>query len=162
MEPQAKPNPRTWFVIWAAFTVAPVIYFVVASLVAGTVAASPSLGTFRLAFAALALVDLAGGAFLLTRAPRMRSDIQGLAAFFGGEALAEPAAFQLGFILATAWVEACAIFGFVLVFLGAPASEYLPYGAGAFAVMVAVALPVGRNYWSERERADAGGAGPIA
>lgn len=162
MQPTLEARRRLWFVMWAAFTAAPVIYYVVANLVAGGVAASPALATFRLAFAGLALVSLAGGGFLMTRAPRMRSDVQGLAGFFRGDALAKPEAFQTGFVVATAWVEACAIYGFVLVFLGARPLEYVPFGAGSIAVMLAVALPVGRNYWAERERVDAGGVAPVA
>lgn len=162
MERTAKPGRRTWFVLWAAFTAAPVVYYVVSTFVAGTATAAPSLATLRLAFAALALVQLSGGAYLLTRAPRMRSDLPGLGGFFGNDALATPAAFQLGFVVATAFVEACAVLGFVLVFLGAPPAEYIPYGAASLAVMVAVALPAGLGYWNERERVDAGGAGPIA
>jgi len=165
MPPTLEARRRVWLILWAAFTVAPVIYYVVANLVASGIAggavAAPGLATIRLVFAALALVQLGGGAFLMTRAPRMRGDVQGVAGFFGGESLATPEAFQLGFIVATAWIEACAILGFVLVFLGARPLEYVPFGAGSLTVMVAVALPVGRSYWAERERADGAVRAPI-
>lgn len=154
----AKPQ---WLVLWAAFTAAPVVYYVVATTVAGTVTAPPGLPMFRMLLGALALLELAAGAFLMTRATRARSDVPAPVAFFGGETLAEPQAFQVAFIVAAALVEACAIMGFVLVFLGAPALEYLPFGAGTLAVMLGIALPTGLGYWSERERMGTSGMPPI-
>ncbi len=161
MERTAMPSRATWFVIWAAFTAAPVVYYVVGSFVAGTAAVSPSLAVLRPAFAALALVQLSGGAFLLTRAPRMRGGEPGLTGFFGSDSLATPQAFQLGFVVAMALVEACAILGFVLVFIGGSLLEYVLFGAASLAVMLAIALPSGLGYWSEYERTRAGGTGPI-
>jgi hypothetical protein len=158
---EAKPR---WFVLWAAFTAAPVIYGVVAMLVAPTLpAASPLLPVLRLAFAGLALVQLVSGTFLMTRASRAVYGAPGPAAPPEGPALAEPLAFQKAFIVATAFVESCAIYGFVLVFLGAPVLEYLPFGAATVAVMIAVGLPTGLRYWGERESMSpgSGGAPPI-
>lgn len=159
--PSYAPSKSTWFVLWAAFTAAPVIYFVVGMQVAGSVRPSAALPTLRIAFAALALVTLAAGTFLLTRTARARPGALGAATFFGGEQLAPPVAFQQAFVVATALVEACSIYGFVLLFLGAPALEYLPFGAGTMGVMIGLALPVGLRYWSEREQADASGVPPI-
>jgi len=161
MEGTAKPSRATWFVLWAAFTAAPILYGFVATFVAGTVTVAPTLATMRLAFAALALVQVAGGAFLLTRAPRMRGGEPGLAGFFGNDSLATPEAFQLGFVVATALVEACAVLGFVLVFFGGSVIEYVPFGIASVAVMVAVGLPTGLRYWDAREQADAGSRSPI-
>lgn len=157
----AMPGRATWFVLWAAFTAAPAVYYVVVALVAGSATAVPANDLLRPAFAALALVQLAGGAFLLTRAPRMRGGEPGLAGFFGSETLATPAAFQLGFVVATALVEACAVLGFVLVFLGGKLADYVPFGAASLAVMLAIALPTGLRYWDAREQADAGSRSPI-
>jgi hypothetical protein len=156
-----KAAARVWFVIWAAGAAAPIIYGVVTLFTAAGVMVSPELPTLRLALYAFGLVDLVAGGFLITRAPRMRSDVSGFAAFMGGDALAEPFAFQRGFILGMSLVQSCAVFGFVFTFLGGRPLEYVPFGAGALAVMVAVGLPVGRNYWSERERLDSGDSGPI-
>lgn len=161
METTTEARRGIWLVLWAAFTVAPVLYYIVGAMIGETPANPELLRSLRPAFAAFAIVQLAAGAYLLTRAPRARSDVQGLGALLGGESLATPEAFQTGFVVATALVESAAILGFVLHFLGAPLFEYLPYGAGSLAVMLAIGLPSGLGYWSEYERTTAGGTGPI-
>ncbi len=161
--PAAAPRPARaiWFVIWASLTAAPVIYFVVARIVATETPTAASLPLLRTVFGAIAVIELLAGALLVTRTPNARSDPNALASFFGGTALAEPVAFQRAFVLATALIEACAILGFVLVFLGASPLEYAWYGAASMAVMLGIALPTGLRYWGERERADAGANEPI-
>jgi hypothetical protein len=161
MSPPRVNRKGTWMVVWAAFTAAPVVYLVIGTQVAGQVAPSTSLPLLRAVFMTLASTALLAGAFLLTRVPRARADAQGLAALFGSDTLAEPVVFQQAFIVTTAMVESCSLYGFILVFLGAPVAEYLPFGAGTVAVMLGVALPTGLRYWSERERLDLGSAEPI-
>lgn len=154
-----------WFAILMAFCAAPVAYFVIARQLEGGMDASPALPALRPAFGALALAQLAAGAFLLVRAPRARTGAPPAAASValpdvGGPA--EPQAFQAAFVVASALVESCAILGFVLVVLGAPANDYVPFGLGTLAVLLGVGLPSGLRYWSAREAVDSGGVPPIA
>ena len=149
MSPPETGRRQTWLIIWGALTVAPAFYYVVGTLIVGGASPVPQLPMLRVAFWVIALVELVVGGFLMTRAPRAREGVQGLAAFFGAEGPATPGAFQLGFIIGATLVEACAILGFVLLFLGAPIGEYLPFGAASVAVMVAVGLPTGLRYWRE-------------
>lgn len=152
---------RTWFVIWFAMTATPVIYFVVALLVAGSVHPETDLASLRYVLSVIALVALAAGVVILVRAPRARAGAPPLVAAFGAEDLASPSAFVAVTIVGCALVEACAILGFVLVFLGAPATNFVPFGLAAIGAMLGVALPTGLRYWGERGRASAGGIAPI-
>ena len=163
MEASPQNQKLMWVVQLGAFTVAPFVYFVLGTQVARSIVASPSLPLLRNVFRVLAPLALAAGGFLLVRAPRARGDVQGLAAFFGGAELATPVAFRTAFTIATALVESCSIYGFVLLFLGAPLPEYLPYGAGTIAMLLAGAIPTGLRYWSELEGGGirAGGSPPI-
>ena len=157
-------NPKlVWFIQCASLTIAPAIYYVVGTQVARSIVATPSLPMLRTVFRVLAPLGLIAGGFLLTRAPRARADVGGLAAFFGGEEPATPVAFQTAFIIASAMVGSCSIYGFVLLLLGAPLGEYLPYGAGTIAILLAIAMPKGLRYWAEHERGSirAGGSSPI-
>ncbi len=157
----SEPNRTTWLVIWAAMTAATVVYYFVGAQVAGTVASTPSLASLRFALSILAPVELLAGAVLLSRAGRARADATGLAMFLGGDAPPPPRVFQVAWIIGAAMVEACAIMGFVLIFLGAPLTNYLPFGLASLAVMLGVGLPTGLRYWSEWEQAQARGGGPI-
>lgn len=160
----APTDPRikgTWFVIWAAFTVAPVVYYFVGAAVAGGVVAAPAFPMFLALLSAFAIVTLAAGAILVTRAPRARDEATGLGMYFGGRDLAPPARFQVAFVLGAALIEACSVYGFVLLFLGAPLGVYAWFGAGTLAVMLGIALPVGLAYFRAREQGDTGGPPPI-
>jgi len=158
MSPSEPNRKQVWLILWVAFTAAPVLYYVVGALVGGPAPAVPQLPLVRLVLTLLATVEVVAGGFLMTRAPRARAGVQGFGAFFGGTEPAAPAAFQLAFLIAASLVEACAILGFVLLFLGATLAEYLPFGAASLGVMLAVALPTGMRYWSEVERVRTGGS----
>lgn len=56
--------------------------------------------------------------------------------------------FQSHSIVALALSEACAIFGLVLFFLGAPITEFAIFAAGTLLVDFAFILPRGLQFWS--------------
>ncbi len=155
MSPSEPNRKQIWLILWAAFTVAPVLYYVIGALIGGPAPATSQLPLIRLAATLLATVDVVAGGYLMTRAPRARL-AQGFGAFFGSTEPARPEAFQLAFVIAASLVEACAVIGFVLLFLGAALAEYLPFGAASLGVMLAVGLPSGMRYWSEVERVRSG------
>lgn len=159
MNANAVPRRESWLVILFAMTAAPVVYYFVAGAVAEGIPDSPVYAMLLPAFGMLAAVELALGAFVLSRAPRAGSG--GLPALLAGAELATPQAFQTASVIGMALAEACAILGFVLVFVGGPVYMYVPFGAASVAVMLAVGLPAGLGYWRDRAQADAEGRAPI-
>lgn len=159
MATNAVPRRESWLVILFAMTAAPVAYYFVAGAVAEGIPDSPVYAMLLPVFSALALAELVLGAFVLSRAPRAGAG--GLPALLAGAELATPRAFQAASVIGMALAEACAILGFVLVFVGGPVYMYVPFGAATVSVMLAVALPSGLGYWREREQADADGRAPI-
>lgn len=153
----------SWLAMWAAFSAAPVVYLVVALQIVGSVPASPALPMLRLLLALLALPVLGAGIVMMQRAGRARTDAPLVGLLSPGEAVAEPRAFQAAFVIATALVESVAIYGFLLIFLGGTVTDYLPFGGAALLVLLAVGLPAGLRYWSERAGSapQPGGARPI-
>lgn len=159
MNTNAGPKREGWLVILFAMTAAPFVYYGIAGAVAASIPDSPVYAALLPIFSVLALAELVLGAFVLSRAPRAGSG--GLPALLAGAELATPQAFQTASVIGMALAEACAILGFVLVFVGGPVYMYVPFGAASVAVMLAVGLPAGLGYWRDRAQADADGRGPI-
>lgn len=153
----ATPNRRfIWFVLWGAFTLAPLVYSFVGLSVAGHSPAAPSLPLFQAVFPWLAVLQIVSGSVVMHRAKGANRSGVMPAMLLGGDVLSEPADFQTRFIIGAAMIEACAIEGFILLFLGAPLSNYPMFGGAALAVMLTVGLSSGLAYWRAREDADAG------
>lgn len=154
-----EPKRSTWLMVTASLTVAPIIYGFVGLQVAGAADPSPILPTLRLVAFPVAAVLLLVGAIVIRRAPRAGvSD----AATGPAGALAAPAQFNLMFLIGCGMFESSAVIGFLMIFLGGSLRDYVPLGAATLAAMLAVALPTGLRYWSERERLDSGGSAPLS
>ena len=159
--PAPAPTRSVWLVVCGALCAAPILYGVLAPMVAPDVQPAPTLALMRTAFAGAATLGFLLATYLMRRVARAADPGQGLFALRPEGELATPAAFQLRSIFAMALFESVAIFGFVLVFLGAPPEQAWVWSAASFAGMVGIALPAGLAYWRELERAGQGGAAPI-
>jgi F0F1-type ATP synthase membrane subunit c/vacuolar-type H+-ATPase subunit K len=153
---ETRAGRSSWLMSTLSLTAAPIVYFVVGLQVAPTTSPAPMLATLRLVFIPLAIAAVAIGAGMIRRAPRAAADASAAGAV---DALATPGDFTYRFIVGAALIETSAVLGFVLVMMGAPLADYLPFGAGTLLMMTVVALPTGLRYWSERERAGPGRSG---
>ena len=150
-----KSRRLTWFLIWGAVTVAPILYPIMARFVAAGVKPSPGLSASRVAFMACAAVAFTLGSFWIRRAPRAVMGAGILKQSPEGE-LAPPAVFQLHSIIAMALIESVSVYGCVLVLLGAPPDQSWLWSTVSVAGMVGLVLPVGLSYWLESPPTNAG------
>ncbi len=148
MSQQTPPtNQKTWFIIFFALVASIGTYGLLCFFVTQnpTRPISPTLATMRPFFIALAVAALMAAVAWL----RFRVDGQ-----IGGEGrpvTMSPAQFQTGTIIALALSEACAIFGLVLFFLGAPLGEFALFALGSVFVDLAFVLPRGIQFWATQK-----------
>jgi hypothetical protein len=156
---ESQANRSSWLLTTLSLTAAPIIYYVVGMQIEYDADPPAMLPMYRIVAMSLAATLLAVGSVIIRRAPRA-----GVAETPADprSALAAPERFTVQFLVGAAAVEMSAVLGFVLVAMGAPLGVYIPYGVGTLLAMLAVALPVGLRYWSERERLDTKGPAPIA
>jgi hypothetical protein len=159
--PDSPPTTsrQVWLIMWGALTAAPVIYVVLAQVIAAPAEPSASLPLLRTAFVGLAVVAFGAGTFLISRAAGPEGFPPGPTAP-GAPDLAAPATFQLRSIVAMALIESVAVYGFVLFMLGGSRLQVLPCAAASIAGMVGVVLPAGLAYWRRWELAASGGRPP--
>ena len=161
MATESRNPRRMWLIVWVGLTLAPLIYYYAGSMMTPDAIDPAQIARFHARARVFAALQLLLGAFLFTRARRASLGPSGFARLLGGEGLATPADFQTRFIIASALVEACAIWGFVLRAMGAPIQDYVPFGGATFGVFLLLGLPTGLSYWRARKMADQGGSSAI-
>jgi hypothetical protein len=158
--PTPTPTRRTWLVVWAALAAAPIVYAVLAQQIQ-VASQSETFPLLRTAFIGLSALGFIAASFLMARAGSVGGWPPGPPASPNTPDLVAPAVFQLRSVIAMALFESIAIYGFVLVFLGGPRLEILPWSAVSFMGLVGIALPNGLAYWRRWEM-DAARSGPSA
>jgi hypothetical protein len=141
-------NRTTWLIITGALAIAPVMYVVVAWLIAqdGPPVAGPDYPTFRIVCATLAIASIVASRVVLLGLGRDRPDPR-----TGEPVPIEAARYQLHSLLAAALAESCAIYGFVLFLLGGPIRLLAVFAAGSLLAIAAFVIPHGLAYWERRE-----------
>ena len=157
----AVPSRQVWLTIWGALALAPIAYTIIAQQVAVTTPPSETLPLLRMVFLPVAALGFVAGSFLMSRAGTPGGFPPAPPASPDTPDLVAPASFQLRSVIAMALFESVAIYGFVLVFLGAPPLHILPWSATSFVGLVGIALPNGLAYWRRWEM-DAARTGPSA
>jgi hypothetical protein len=155
---QTPTSPRAqWFVLFASLAGAVVLYgFVAYSLAASRTSVAENPLPVPLAYAIAGAALLAAVIWVRVRLSVPRSDTLSGGPPSASYALLTAARFKVESLVAMALAEVAAVVGFARVALGAPWTEYLPFGLASFLVLVAVVLPAGLSYWSEWERIEAG------
>lgn len=147
---QTNPSKMTWLIIWAALTGSVFIYGLIGYFVTmnRTPVTSSTLPMMQMILGALGVVKLIAAVFWLqfkTKVPP--AQVIGT----NHEPMMPPGEFQTQSIVALALAEACALYGLVLLFMGAPITTYALFAAGALVVSVGFILPRGMAYWTAYE-----------
>lgn len=155
------PTRQAWLMIWGSLALAPIAYAFIAQQVQVTTPRSETFPLLRMVFLGMGVLGFVAGSFLMSRAGTAGGFPPAPPASANTPDLAAPATFQLRSIIAMALFESVALYGFVLVFLGGPPLEILPWCATSFVGLVGIALPNGLAYWRRWEM-DAARSGPSA
>src|SRR5262245_36718988 len=128
---------NNWFIIAGALTVVPVIYAVLARVIAPGTPPSPIVATLRPVLMAVAGLQLLLGTFVFLRA-RAPAFIGAADASVADGQLAPPTQFMMRTIVGMAFFEAISIYGFVLMFLGNDPAECMVWSAVSLIGMLGV------------------------
>ncbi|MDQ3812519.1 MAG: hypothetical protein M3347_01055 [Armatimonadota bacterium] len=148
-----QAGKMTWFIIVFSMVVSVGIYGLLGFLLSQNRtprAVSPSLGTLRPILYILAVVMLlASVAWITFRTQGKTGGVPDTT--LTKVALLSPPQFQTETIVGLSLAEACAIFGLLLFFMGAPLTEFALFAAGTLAVDLLFILPKGIAYWAAWE-----------
>jgi len=100
-------------------------------------------------------------AMLVASVAWLRFRVDGKMGGEGRELMLSPDQFQTDSIVSLALSEACAIYGLLLFFLGAPLREFALFGLGTPMVNFFFILPRGLAFWSAWEKSESSGANPL-
>ncbi len=137
-------NRLTWMTIVFGFAGSLVMYAVLAYMLdqSGARVQSTSLQAMRLPVSLMAVVCLLVS--VIWSQLRLAVHVESVAQ--SGD-LPSPQRFVTYSVIALAFAEACAVFGLILFFLGAPFNELLMFIVPSAVVMLFVILPKGAGYW---------------
>ena len=159
--PTVAQSRRLWLIVWGALTLAAVMYSVIAQMLGGAKQAPATFETMRTVFVGLAAAAFAAGTFVMSRAGSPGGWPPGLPPSPQSPDLAPAVTFQTRTIIAMALFESIAIYGFILVTMGGPPMQILPWSAATIVGMLGVVLPQGLSYWRRAEDAERSGRSPI-
>ena len=154
MKPQTEARKTTWFIIFFAMVASVGVYGLLCFILMQSRSAPPvgnGLQTLRPILYVVAVGDvLASIAWVHFKT---NGRIGGTAAMPStGYLLMKAAEFQTVSIVGLALAEACAIFGLLLFFLGAPITEFALFAVATLAVDLLYILPKGITYWAAWEQ----------
>lgn len=154
----SAPSRILWLIIASSMAMACVMYGVMI-VILGPGSSPPRVGTTstRIVFWVIAALMLA--ASVLGTRLRLRAPVRRAAE--SGEALPQPADFQVASLIMLALAESASVLGFAKGFLfGMSLRDYIPFGVASFAVMTLVVIPAGLAYWDAWESRQRGDPGP--
>ncbi|MBU1700326.1 MAG: hypothetical protein KJ970_16025 [Candidatus Eisenbacteria bacterium] len=145
MQKKTNPEKRNWIVIVFAFANALLIYGVICYIVTmnrPAVVQTSLLSDFRVGGYGLSALMLVAGFWIFPRSTA------------GTIVLRET--FMTKSIISLAFCDAVGIIGLVLVILGLPPVEYLPFGVLGLLSILFFVLPRGLRYWRQFEGGESG------
>ncbi|RYX86269.1 hypothetical protein EON83_03330 [bacterium] len=142
----AQSNRQVWLIIFGALVCSVLIYgllcFFLEHSKSPRTTNPASLAQLRPFIIGLAVI------MLIASVAWLRFKVDGKIGGEGRPVTITPPEFQSDSIVALALSEACAIFGLMLFFLGAPLQEFAFFAAGTLLVDFAFILPRGLQFWS--------------